>query len=94
MVTLQIEHAISDFATWRAAFDRFAEARQNAGVTDARVYRPVDDPAHVLVELDFETADRATAFLGFLEANVWSTPANSPALAGSPEARILERVAL
>jgi hypothetical protein len=27
MATLRIEHPISDFGTWKAAFDRFAEAR-------------------------------------------------------------------
>jgi hypothetical protein len=47
MVTLLIEHAISDFATWCGAFDRFAEARRDAGVTAEHVLRPVDDPHYV-----------------------------------------------
>ena len=48
MPTLHIEHAISDIVTWRAAFDRFADARARAGVLDARVQCPVDDPHHVV----------------------------------------------
>jgi hypothetical protein len=28
MATLRIEHPITDFETWKAAFDRFAEARE------------------------------------------------------------------
>jgi hypothetical protein len=32
MTTLRIEHAISDFSTWKAAFDRFAGAWAQAGV--------------------------------------------------------------
>jgi len=31
----------------------------------------------------------ADAFLGLLRTRVWSTPANSPALAGDPLTRIL-----
>jgi hypothetical protein len=32
MFTLSIEHRITDFPTWKTAFDRFAEARDQAGV--------------------------------------------------------------
>lgn len=92
MATLHIEHAITDLATWRAAFDRFAEARAGAGVTASRVFQPIDDQTYVIVHLDFESAEAAIRFRGFLEADVWSTPANSPGLAGSPIARVLESV--
>lgn len=90
MVTLHIEHAISDFPTWAGAFDRFAEARQRAGVRAHRVQQPVDDPNYVVIDLDFGTADEASAFLEFLRTTVWANPANAPALAGSPQARILQ----
>lgn len=89
MVTLHIEHAITDFPTWRAAFDRFAAARANGGALAARVYRPVDDDKYVLIDLDFATADQAVRFREFLHSRVWSTPGNSPALAGVPVTRIL-----
>ena len=49
MVTVQIEHPIRDFASWRAAFDRDPAGRQGAGVRCYRVYRPVGDPKYVLV---------------------------------------------
>ena len=89
MATLHIEHGIRDFATWKAAFDRFADKRTEAGVTAARIHQPVDDPRHIVLQLDFSTVEQARGFLTFLEQRVWSTPANSPALAGSPVARIL-----
>jgi hypothetical protein len=92
MATLHIEHAITDLATWRDAFDRFAGARADAGVTATRIFQPIDDDHYLVVQLDFDTADAARRFRGFLEANVWSTPANSPGLAGSPTARVLESV--
>jgi hypothetical protein len=90
MPTLHIEHAIVDFELWKAAFARFASARAGAGVLRHRVSRPVDDPCYVVVDLDFASADEARRFLAFLRANVWSSPANAPALAGAPQTRILE----
>ena len=92
MATLHIEHAITDLATWRDAFDRFAEARKTAGVTASRIFQPADDDRYIVVLLDFDSTDAATGFLGFLEGKVWSTPSNSPGLAGAPTARVLEPV--
>ncbi len=93
MTTLHIEHSIVDFAIWRTAFDRFAEARAQAGVRAHRVQRPVDDDHYVVIDLDFDTAEEATRVLAFLREGVWSTPENSPALAGEVRTRILEPAA-
>jgi hypothetical protein len=92
MVTLSIEHAITDFASWKTAFDHFAEARAKGGVTGDRIRRPIDDPGHLLIELEFETRDRAEAFRQFLIDVVWTNPSASPALVGRPTTRILEPV--
>jgi hypothetical protein len=93
MPTLHIEHAITDFGTWSAAFGRFASVRQQAGVRRERIQQPVGDPQYVVIDLDFDTADEAAALLGFLRANVWASPDASPALAGAPRASILEPAA-
>ncbi len=90
MITLHIEHAISDFETWRGAFDRFAEMRAKAGVRRHRVARPTDDPHYVLIDLDFDDMPSAQAFLGFLREKVWAVSEASPALAGEPQTRILD----
>lgn len=90
MTTLHIEHPITDFETWAAAFDRFAGARRQAGVRSHRVQQPVDDPNYVVIDLDFDSAGQATAFLQFLRASVWAVPTNAPGLAGIPETMILE----
>ena len=90
MATLHIEHPITDFGTWHAAFARFADARSRAGVREQRVLRPVDDPAYVVVDLEFDTVEQAEKVLGFLRANVWASTQNAPALAGKPQARVLE----
>jgi hypothetical protein len=90
MVTLHIEHAISDFDTWSAAFNRFDAQRRQAGVRSHRVHRPVDDPNYVVVDLDFDTTEAAQAFLQFLTTQIWAIRENAPALAGTPHTRILE----
>lgn len=90
MITLHIEHPITDYGTWRAAFDAFAQARHGAGVVGERIARPVDDPCYIVVALDFDTADRAVAFRQFLETHVWSSTTASPGLNGRPRTSILE----
>ncbi|MGW5880382.1 hypothetical protein ACWFMI_27935 [Nocardiopsis terrae] len=90
MPTLHIEHAITDFALWKTAFDRFAGFRQRSGVLGHRIQRPVDDPEYVMIDLEFSTTAEAEAFLGFLRTKVWSSNENAPALVGTPETRILE----
>lgn len=90
MPTLHIEHAITDFGTWNAAFERFAEFRQQSGVRQQHVRQPVDDPRYVVIDLDFDTVPEAARFLGFLQDNVWSSSDSSPGLAGTPQTRILE----
>jgi hypothetical protein len=90
MATLHIEHPITDFGTWKAAFDRFAEAREKSGVRGHRILRPTDDAHYVVIDLDFQTAGEAERFLDFLRTRVWSSSDDAPALAGAPQTRILE----
>jgi hypothetical protein len=92
MATLHIEHPVTDFGTWQAAFDRFAEVREKSGVRGHRILRPVDDAHYVVIDLDFATAAQAQRFLGFLQTTVWTSAENAPALAGVPQTRILEPV--
>ncbi|CAN5342325.1 hypothetical protein BH20ACT9_BH20ACT9_15870 [soil metagenome] len=91
MITLRLEHAISDFDLWKAAFDRDPVDRAGSGVRGHRIHRPVDDPAYVLVDLDFDTVAAAEAFRGALE-QLWQSREAAPALAGRPQVRITEAV--
>jgi hypothetical protein len=92
MFTLSIEHAITDFPTWKTAFDRFSDARAQAGVLAHRIRHPLDDPHYLVIELDFETKGRAEAFRQFLTNVVWSNPDASPALVGASTMRVPEPV--
>jgi hypothetical protein len=90
MVTLHIEHPITDFDVWKAAFDAFAAQRDSAGVQGHRILRPAGEASYVVVELDFQTRQQAEQFLRFLQTSVWASAATAPALAGTPQTTILE----
>jgi hypothetical protein len=90
MTTLHIEHPITDLNAWLAAFDRFAEMRVKAGVQAQRVHHPVDDAHYIIIDLDFTTTEEAERFLAFLKTNVWSSTDNAPALAGTPQTKLLQ----
>lgn len=90
MTTLHIEHPITDFAVWSAAFERFGEARRDAGVRAHRVHRPVDDERYVVIDLEFDDVIAAERFRAFLRSNVWAVQENSPGLDGEPVTRLLE----
>lgn len=91
MPTLQFEHPIRDFTTWKAAFDRDPIDRRGGGVRRYRICRPVDDPNYVLGELEFESLAEAHAFSDALR-DLWNSPQAAPALSGSPDLRIVETV--
>jgi len=90
MTTLHIEHAVTDFDVWQAAFARFEQARAQSGVRAQRVYRPRDDARYVVIDLDFDTPGEAEHFLRFLETTVWASRDSSPALDGTPQVRLLD----
>ena len=94
MPVLQIEHAITGLDIWLNAFKKFAPAREQAGVQQAEVFQPSDDPNYIVVNLRFESVDAASNFRKFLTDVVWASPENSPALAGTPTARVLTEVNL
>ena len=91
MATLHIEHPITDLDTWLGAFNNFAGARSDAGVTAQQVRQPVGDPCYVVVDLEFDDANAAQAFKEFLESVVWQSRDLSPGLDGTPTARVLRR---
>ena len=91
MTTLHIEHPISDYETWRAAFDRFESLRTGAGVLADRVWRPIDDDHYIIIQLEFADQARATAFVDTLRTMIWSRSDSSPALDGEPRTVILNR---
>ena len=62
MPTLQIEHGVRDYESWKAAFDSDPAGREEGGVRSYRILRPADDPRFVIVDLEFATIEEAEAF--------------------------------
>lgn len=91
MTYLHIEHRISDFPTWKAAFDRDPLDRKGSGVRSYRVFQPVDDPEFVKIELEFDGREPAEAFIAPLE-ELWKSNQAAPALAGRPNVSVVEQV--
>ena len=60
MTTLAVRHTVSDFDTWKTAFDGHATVRAQYGATDVRVLH--DDTA-VLVLMDFPDAAAVHKFM-------------------------------
>jgi len=91
MTTVHIEHAIHDFTTWKAAFDRDPADRRGSGVRRYSIQQPMDDANYVVIDLDFATGAEAEAFLATMQ-RVWASPQAAPALAGAPSVRLMEVV--
>ncbi len=91
MSVLQIEHPVRDFAVWKKAFDSDPVSREAGGVRRYQIYRPVEDPNYIAVDLEFDTQGDAEAFKLGLEA-LWRSPQAAPALGGTPRARIVDVV--
>ena len=90
-VLIQLEHPVRDFNSWKTAFDRDPVQREADGVRRYRILRPVEDPAYVAVDLEFDDRATAAAFLDALH-RLWQSPVAQAALAGEPRARIVEAV--
>jgi hypothetical protein len=92
MHILRVEHKIRDFDTWKGAFDRFSDFRQQSGVRRYRVLRPTNNPNYIMIDLEFDSLSEAESFLAALWRNVWSSREAAPALVGEPQTRIVEAV--
>ncbi len=91
MPTLQFEHPINDYATWKAAFDRDPIDRRGLGVRRHVIYRPAEDPHYIIGELEFDTPAQAQTCVAKLH-ELWKSRHAAPALAGEPQVRIVETV--
>jgi hypothetical protein len=92
VTVLRIEHPVPDFDTWkREGFDRDPIGRAQGGVRGYRIFRAVDDPNFVVVDLEFDDDESARAFAAALAA-LWRRVQERFAWRELPRARILETV--
>jgi hypothetical protein len=87
--TLRVELEVRDYDLWRRAFDTDAGGRERSGARRYRIFRPVDNEHEVMLDIDFDTAAKASAFLEFMRNEVWPSPDKAPAKVGAPKTRII-----
>lgn len=87
MSILRIEHRVADYDSWKAAFDSDPVGRKRSGVRRYHILRAVDDPNHVMIDLEFDTVSEAEALLNGLRT-VWSQIEGT--VIWNPQAHIVE----
>lgn len=73
MITLHLENVVRDYESWKEVFDKFERFRADGGVRAYRLARSTEEPGKVIVDLDFDSADEASAFRVGLE-KIFETP--------------------
>jgi hypothetical protein len=63
MATMFVRHTVSNYKTWRKAYDDFAPIQKAKGVTAQAVYQAADNPNDITVIHEFATVEVAQAFL-------------------------------
>jgi hypothetical protein len=87
MHTLRIEHPVSNYDTWKAAFDSDPIGRERSGVRRYRILRPTDDPNYVMIDLEFDSQSEAEAMHDALR-ELWSRVEGM--VMTNPRARVVE----
>ena len=89
MPTLRIQHTVPTFEGWKRAFDSDPIDRKGGGVSRYQIQRSVTDPNFVMIDLEFDTVDRAEEFLQKLR-HLWDGPGK--AVTHDPRAWVMETV--
>lgn len=77
MARVHAEFTVNDYAQWKAMFDSDPAGRKAGGVRSYQIGRGVTNANQVLLDLEFDDANQAGAFLERLKP-VWaSAPAGA-----------------
>jgi heme-degrading monooxygenase HmoA len=58
MARLMVQHRVANYDIWKQHYDGHRPSRDGAGLTNARVYRCVDDSDDVVVVADVADAEK------------------------------------
>lgn len=89
MPIVRIEHSVPNFEKWKQAFDSDPVDRKGSGVQRYEVFRAVDDPNYVMIDLEFDSTQKAEEFLRTME-RLWIGAGK--AVMQNPRSRIATRV--
>ena len=70
MTTMFVRHTVSNYKTWRKAYDDFAAVQKAKGVKAQAVYQATDNPNDITVTHDFATLKAAQAFVKSTELKI------------------------
>jgi hypothetical protein len=87
MYTLQIEHRVCDFDAWKKSFDNYNPFRVEGSVRRYRIFRSLDNPNYVMIDLDFERSSEANIFVEAMQ-QLWGRGEGK--LIDRPQVRIVE----
>jgi hypothetical protein len=85
MPMLLIDYRVQDVVGWREIFDQDPMGRARHGVTRHWLYQDCEDPNHIMVSLEFPSAQQAKRFRKALQP-VWE-------VSGARQAWVLEQAA-
>ncbi|HTE31104.1 MAG TPA: hypothetical protein VK666_12070 [Chryseolinea sp.] len=88
-IHLQIEHKVPNFDGWKKAFESDPINRKKSGVRNYQIFRPVDDPNYVIVDLVFDNLKQAEDTLVELR-KLWTTVEGKIMM--NPQTRILDLI--
>ena len=89
MYMLRIEHPVPNYEGWKQAFDSDPVGREKSGVRRYQILRPIDNPNHVMIDLEFDTIDQAEALLAAMRV-VWRRVEGTIMM--NPQTKIVEAV--
>lgn len=92
VITLRVDLKVRSYDQWRRAFEGDAAGRAEHGARRYRIFRPVGRADEVSLDLDFDSAQQAEAFLQTMGTKVWPDPDTAPAKVGEPVVKIVELV--
>ena len=89
MPILRIEHSVPDYDGWKRAFDGDPADRKGSGVRRYQVFRSVEDPNFVMIDLEFDQLGDAEGLLAKMR-RIWSGEGQN--VMRNPQARIVDTV--
>ena len=86
-IHLQIEHKVPNYDEWKKAFESDPINRKKSNVRRYKIFRPLDDPYYVIIDLEFDSLKEAEDTLDALR-NLWVRVEGEVMM--NPQTRILD----
>jgi heme-degrading monooxygenase HmoA len=64
MIYLLVHHEVADYSAWKAAFDSALDWRTKHGERHCRIFRGVQNPNELTLMFEWESFEKAHAFVG------------------------------